>query len=158
MASYEHAGNPFPHGPYGATGDRLWVREAHHIDWYPTGILDSHGRPGVAHYRADRDTISQSWPASTWRSSIYMPRWACRLILQVEMIEGQRLQALSENDVLAEGIVWSGAQSATDAFIAAWNKIYAPGRSQVLSWAANPWVWKIQFSVASMAKRGEVLS
>lgn len=62
-------------------GDRLWVREAH-------AIVDGRAWSGLpcaagpdwrwAYYRAGFDRT-----APRWRPSIHMPRWACRLYLEV---------------------------------------------------------------------------
>lgn len=77
--------------PYGQPGGRLWVRET----W---GKLDM----GSACYRADDEAAV---PADgRWRPSIHMPRWASRMTLEVVEVRVQRLQEISEEDALAEGI------------------------------------------------------
>jgi len=95
--------HPRPRCPYGQPGDRLWVRETHHIDHYPAGTLDAQGNPGTVHYRADTDVISQSWDGQ-WRPSIFMPRWANRITLEVVSVRVERVQDISEADAYAEGI------------------------------------------------------
>ena len=89
--------------PYGVPGDRLWVRETHHIDQYPDGTLDAHGNPGSVHYRADIDSISKSWEGQ-WRPSIFMPRWASRILLENREVRVERAQDISTRDCVAEGI------------------------------------------------------
>lgn len=73
-------------------GDHFWVRES----------IDRMAQAGdqIA-YRAD-------WPGDArglgWKPSIHMPRWACRLLLDVTAVRIERLQDISEGDAIAEGI------------------------------------------------------
>lgn len=129
--------------PYGVPGDRLWVRET----WYGD-TLD-----GVV-YRADIDQLDEG----QWRPSIFMPRWASRITLEITDVRVQRLQDISEEDARAEGCTgrdpepadeggtiyaWKGRSAAPDArahFAALWDSINGDG-----AWAANPWVWALTF-------------
>jgi len=102
--------------PYGKPGDLLWVRETWaaskggqqidgHIVW-----IDKPGAPNLVWYRAtDNVTLPR------WRPSIYMPRWASRITLEVLRIRVERLQKISQADARAEGVdpVWKdvGAQA-----------------------------------------------
>lgn len=88
---------PFPHGQ---PGDRLWVKETFGItesQSYADGQSDE-----VIIYRAD------GWKDDTghfkWKPSIFMPRWASRILLEVTDIRVERLQDISEEDAEAEGI------------------------------------------------------
>jgi hypothetical protein len=83
------------------------------------------------------------------RPSIYMPRWASRITLEIIDVRVERLQDISEEDAIAEGVTWfsSGAvecpgmpETPIDAYRALWEKINGPG-----SWEKNPWVWCISF-------------
>ena len=138
--------------PYGGPGDELWVRET----WRP----GRHSRH--AFYRATDDDGAV---AKVWRPSIHMPRWASRLTLRVTGVRVERLQAISEEDAVAEGVerVWrdvppamgGGVEprrdyldeerwcaSASDSYRTLWESINGPG-----SWARNPWVWVVSFEV-----------
>ncbi|MFN3376338.1 MAG: hypothetical protein ACK40S_07290 [Burkholderiaceae bacterium] len=87
-----------------------------------------------------------------WRPSIHMPRWASRITLEVTGVRVERLQDISEADAIAEGcrpirpeIVLDGlvtrtGRSAVDEYRQLWQSIHGPE-----SWAANPWVWAIEF-------------
>ena len=126
--------------PYGAPGDRLWVREA----WQShTGQM---GESIVYAYRATDDKR-----LGPWRPSIFMPRDASRITLEVTEVRVERLQDISEADARAEG-VWTGQPEMLaagargmnlnhrSAYASLWEQINGPA-----SWDANPWVWAISF-------------
>lgn len=147
------------HCPYGKPGDRLWVRETYWHDDEDNSIV----------YRADGDTgIVDTNKHETglarynWRPSIFMPRAASRITLEITGVRVERLQDISEVDSIAEGVEsmtgnkttvyhWdfpkpkpnyavSGYKSACDAYTVLWESINGPG-----SWEINPWVWVIEF-------------
>lgn len=176
----EHACDFWHPCPFGAVGDRIWVRET----WSDVNL---DGAPAVA-YRADdevydlmeneslldedgafnyQDTrVSKyqfaAWHSDlisgiegNWRPSIHMPRWASRILLEITDVRVERLNAISEEDARAEGIIDGGCLNcgepepcgcanpepdATDAFAYLWQSIYGQE-----SWNANPWVWVIEF-------------
>lgn len=125
------------HSPYGAPGDRLWVRET----W---GKLDM----GSVCYRADDESAV---PADgRWRPSIHMPKWASRLTLEVTEVRVQRLQEISEDDARAEGPeLWideGGRRTQRNpktAFRILWDSIN--GERKGCAWEDNPWVWSVSF-------------
>lgn len=98
-----------------------------------------------------------------WRPSIHMPRWASRITLEIVNVRVERLQDISEADAISEGIttIWPdgpradggpnhytikvdycsyNAPTATGVYAMLWDVINGPG-----SWAANPWVWVVEF-------------
>jgi len=165
--------------PYGQPGDRLWVREA----WAPREIDPE---CTTAAYRATDDECN-----GPWKPSIHMPRWACRMELEIISVRVERLQDISEADAVAEGIerpeamsavsleamdVWSeGSERACfnalnqpiAQYRRLWESLNAAGRPALpanpkskryarvkawldkhpdtTSWAANPWVWCVEF-------------
>lgn len=85
------------------------------------------------------------------RPGMFMPRWASRLTIRVTGVKVERLQNISEEDAIAEGIApapggwWSGmeGQAGTTPRVAyrlLWNVINGPD-----AWTANPWVVAITF-------------
>ena len=184
--------------PYGAPGSLLWVRETHSIlDGRPNVVLHPQPYPPTepwsAHvgYRADedvdtcdrfiRDLPPSEWRESfdadhvIWRPSIFMPRWASRITLEITDVRVERLQNISGEDAEAEGLVaWSkdgkmtkygvaerdgmpgcdeaGAWpwhrwriSPVDAYEALWDSINA----KRAPWSSNPWCWALTFKVVS---------
>ncbi|HFR4612953.1 TPA: hypothetical protein ACHVT9_002461 [Klebsiella pneumoniae] len=166
--------------PFGAVGDRIWVREtwgvvSHELDedgriqpWTPDRPATViHEMPfgngyysGHAIYAADGDF---TWGdddgyedgRSCWKPSIHMPRAASRILLEITDVRVERLNAISEEDARAEGIIDGGCLNcgepepcgcanpepdATDAFAYLWQSIYWKE-----NWNANPWVWVIEF-------------
>lgn len=90
-----------------------------------------------------------------WTPSLHMPRWASRILLEITDVRVERLNAISEEDARAEGIIDGGCLNcgepepcgcanpepdATDAFAYLWQSIYGQD-----NWNANPWVWVIEF-------------
>lgn len=157
--------------PLGGIGDRLWVRET----WQGPLVDEDH----LDNYRADVDKFQTSefckYAADGgprpefcdlagnihfgWRPSIHMPRWASRILLEITGVRVERLQDISEEDAVAEGVVtgrygnegnWLNGfyapgsnqphQTAKSAYSELWCSIYG-----VDAWYENPWVWCITF-------------
>jgi len=123
-------------GPYGSKGDRLWVKETH-------VYRDKHDR---VYYRADHEH-ADPYAHNGWRPSIFMPRWASRITLEVTGVRVERLHAITEEDARAEGVVapndaghcWPDGQPRR-VFADLWRQI-----NGAESWDANPWVWVVSF-------------
>ncbi|MGE4195933.1 MAG: hypothetical protein AB7G11_02260 [Phycisphaerales bacterium] len=140
--------------PYGVAGERLWVRETWSY-YRPFG-----GDPtDQVIYRADLDECGQCplmldgrkvWVnvREPWKPSIYMPRWASRITLEITDVRIERLQAISEDDAVAEGlqpvVSWTGlVVSARFRFEKLWDSLN--GKRPGCAWADNPWCWTIAF-------------
>lgn len=116
--------------PYGAPGDRLWVRETFALH---------HSFPDEVFYRADKEISGQKW-----KPSIFMPRWASRITLRITDIRVERLRDISENDAAAEGAKYEETGfSARVCFVDLWQQIN--GKRPGCSWNDNPWVWVVEF-------------
>lgn len=125
--------------PYGAPGDRLWVRETwaapHNCDHLKPSEIDDGWR---IHYAATEDR-----GGLLWRPSIFMPRWASRITLEVTDVRVERLQAISYEDAVAEGIDHEYPKARAQ-YRDLWESINGTG-----SWAANPWVWVVELTRAT---------
>ncbi|WP_404704953.1 hypothetical protein [Yersinia vastinensis] len=121
--------------PLGQPGDQLWVRET----W------NKHG--GLLTYRADHDWIEEMREVAVcpakWVPSIHMPRWASRINLLITGVRVERLNDITEQDALAEGVSANEHSPARYVFGSLWQSIY--GADNPKSWQANPWVWVIEF-------------
>lgn len=129
--------------PYGKPGDRLWVRES----WRSTGdggrcdaMPPRKMQPHTVWYESDGYQLIEEC-AGKLRPSIFMPRWASRITLEVTGVRVERLKDISEADAIAEGPA-QHPDGPWHAYRSLWTLINGPG-----SWAANPWVWVIEFKV-----------
>lgn len=165
---------------FSADGGRMEDRSgkfeaANYEEWYE-GICISatdecataleSGHPGLLH-----DGESYSWSENhsplKWRPSIYMPRWASRITLEITGIRVERVQDISEADATAEGItkdeareyVYTGHSPSDEAFAAAygdlWNRIN--GKREGCAWKDNPWVWVVEFKRLTASVTSEPL-
>jgi hypothetical protein len=142
-------------------GDRLWCKET----WAPLAAL-KHNDPGTralidnGFYRADCSV--QDDEIDRWRPSIFMPRTRSRITLLVDDVKVERLQDISEDDAIAEGVVDMGRRDgepyshchipgvpsirvehdAVPVYSQLWELINGPG-----SWASNPWIVCYRFRV-----------
>lgn len=167
--------------PYGQPGDRLRVKEAAWMwcERIPNGrtktgrdkwrYVPLRGAP--IHYAADHpakpsvDVVSpgtgNKWG---WRLKIgrFLPAWASRTTLEITGVRIERLQDISDQDAIAEGIPRHGdgfgrwhpdpddidhtgtTKKPVLSYMGLWESINGAG-----SWAANPWVWVVEFKDAS---------
>ncbi|MDH5022379.1 hypothetical protein [Enterobacter asburiae] len=157
--------------PFGAVGDRIWVRET----WAEAGA----GAPDLQLYRANYPehvpTHYENVPPVDeirWTPSIHMPRWASRLTLEITGVRVERLDEISEEDAISEGmqgvichsckgdpdysttqydpdtlaavdeIHCQSCESNRSKFFALWDSIYGEGNH-----CMGDWVWVIEFKV-----------
>lgn len=90
--------------PLGVRGDRLFVKEAWAharggigCSMYRSVATDA---PTIA-YRADGALVGESF---AWKPSLFMPRWASRITLEIADVRVQRVHDISEEDAIAEGV------------------------------------------------------
>ena len=148
--------------PYGKVGDRLWVRET----W---AYLDIGPEDSGYVYRASEN--GEAWqshdPAWKWKPSIFMPREACRIELEITDIRAERLLVISEEDAIAEGIekiskedspmtIWQSYSPDDVESFGRFDSVFTAQESYWSLWDSingkqshlvNPWVWAITFKV-----------
>lgn len=153
--------------PFGAPGDRLWVRET----WRPSWHEEEYA---CIEYRADgkklKPTIydegvgfhffgecDESKPSDPWRSAMFMPRWASRITLEIVSVRVERVQSITEEDAIAEGVdavsmadvPRQATMSRRGDFAQLWDHLYA---KTAHAWALNPWVWVVEFRRVNEAR------
>ena len=135
-------------------GDVLYVKEAWGKRDDPDGNL-------IYFYLASYDSNECEWaPVKKWKSPATMPKEAARIFLRVTDVMVERVQDISEQDAIAEGISdssaydcngWAPSYNDPDsggqanyvgAFELLWDNINA---KKGYSWESNPWVWVISF-------------
>jgi hypothetical protein len=154
--------------PYGQPGDHLWVRET----WATSKSLDYVKPSSLAagapiEYAANRClTMSGGMlpDRGKWRPSIFMPRWASRITLEVTGVRVERVQDISAVDAIAEGIrieKGSGMIEGEDCYMMTTNSGYMRGPGGAIAafrnlwdsindargfgWNVNPLVWVVEF-------------
>lgn len=124
--------------PYGKPGDVLWVRETFSVEHI------ENGKHTGFQYKAD-DLIRNI----RWKPSLFMPKEACRIFLEITNIRVERLQDISEEDAMDEGTgvmlyrneFWEGDKDCyRKLFKLLWQSINGAD-----SWNKNPWVWVVEF-------------
>ncbi len=143
----EHACDFWHPCPFGAVGDRIWVREAFRVHSRATDVAT------LVYKASERNSWTEQTrrvpvavcnkPATPekWTPSLHMPRWASRILLEITGVRVERLRSMSQDDARAEGVIAaSGPMEAGLAFRELWDSIYGEE-----SWKANPWVWVIEF-------------
>lgn len=161
--------------PYGAPGDRLWGREGWRLEF--SAAREEH----FVRYRADDSRVAIpnlltlgsddsdklcgicekiDWQlsdipctyVSPWRSPLFMPRWASRILLEVTEVQVERLHAITESDAEAEGcerrhdvfhpeIQSSIENSRRRVYAVTWDRL----NGKKHPWASDPWCWRICF-------------
>jgi hypothetical protein len=150
-------------------GDIAYVKEA----WRTRDKLDSlsgrqieraarevgYKKGQFAPVRYDADSYFTTWGDNDrvdfgdWgrlRSPLFMPEWASRLRIEITSVRCERLQEITEEDAIAEGVEavpahgkWcdpargrEGHWSYRKAYARRWESIHGPG-----AWEENPWVF-----------------
>jgi hypothetical protein len=155
--------------PYGAPGDRLWVRETwqHVYRRHDGQCFNSMPDAACTHSYEYLATVKDGQHPPRWRSPIRMPREASRITLEITAVRVERLQEITIEDVVKEGLprgIYSHAKKAFHAcddgmdcqlpdgrvfyfeaaFRELWDSINCK-KSSDACWECNPWVWVLEF-------------
>ncbi|MFY4712223.1 hypothetical protein [Burkholderia glumae] len=142
--------------PYGGPSDQLWVRETFvafgrwetrfnvkkgRDEWHFVDMTLDTGRQ--YRYGGDLPNAQRACATPTWwrRPAIFIPRAASRTQLAVARTRIERVQQISEADAIAEGMSL-GDINPVGSYAELWDSLNA---ERGLSWAANPWVWVVEF-------------
>lgn len=138
-------GSSLYHAPY-QVDDILYVRET----WRPGDFY-----PELIHYKSDNPDYLPS--GCRWKPSIHMPKKYARFWLEVTGVRVERLQEISEEDAIKEGLAPKKIHqihgvihsfdnmmmtiSAYSQYRELWKSLY----DKKHPWSSNPWVWVIEF-------------
>jgi len=159
--------------PRWEVGDRLWVRETHIFEVSEDASPNAHYNEEqelylIPHYKSDGEDISEWTDFDTgdmggkWRPSIFMPRWASRITLEITDLRVERLQEITPEDCVEEGII-SGVNvdgstmeeeiiyemDMIDRYKRLWDSLNA---KRGYGWEVNPFVWVIEFATGVRLK------
>lgn len=142
----------YPACPHGQPGDRLWVKEG----FWTNGSKPSESDFVVYHleHETKQNEVSRNRQGEMRTGaffgefkrfpSIFMPRWASRITLEITGVKVERLQDISEEDAKAEGCdgrsFHGHGHPCAKQFRSLWDSINGDG-----AWDTNPWVWAIAF-------------
>lgn len=128
-----------------------WVQyqELGRFDELHLKVLDQLDAKGIEPFvKPEKERFYYKWEPGksplNWTPSIFMPKEACRIFLEVTSVRVERLRDISEEDGKAEGVIPSSGVPVDKpywyAFMLVWRKIHS-----LESWQANPWVWVYEF-------------
>ncbi|EAW1751268.1 hypothetical protein AXM70_05470 [Salmonella enterica subsp. enterica] len=144
--------------PYGEIGDRIWVRETFRVHSRATDVATLVYRASVRNswteqtHRVPVAVCNKPATPEKWTPSIHMPRWASRITLEITDVRVERLNNISYDDAISEGIKqewtcidpglgsYAHKNDVQDDYETLWKSIYGTD-----SWQANSWVWVIEF-------------
>lgn len=189
MGAWWETGKDIIRCPYGKPGERLWVREtwsdvnlqgapgiAYRADGDVRDLMEDASfldEDGAFNYDDPRSKPYNfaCWSEDLlggkegrWRPSIHIPRWASRILLEITAVRVERLQDITEEQAVAEGLIWQGQENGKEFYSHA-ERQYPPGSHQQFGisgtdavsafrnlwssvggdWDANPWVWAVSF-------------
>ncbi|WP_175984624.1 hypothetical protein [Burkholderia stabilis] len=145
--------------PVGEPGDRLWVRETCSAIELDSG-LDGVRYPSDGAFLPIEDSpdAAERWiELHAYRGqkgatvpAIHMPRWSSRITLEITGVRAERLQSISWDDAIAEGIPdlrraarrVDPVEGCVAQFRTLWDGLNA---ARGHGWDTNPWVWRIEF-------------
>jgi len=161
--------------PYGAPGNRLWVRETFCLETdFNMGLSDyqppfQDGRPvqwsddpewgnfwSQPHYKATDptpdlcyDDQKEEGPCVKWKPSIHMPRWASRILLEITGVWVERLNDIMPECLHKEGIPDEVYFSDDPSMPMNWFRDLwnSINEKRGFGWDKNPWVWVVEFKV-----------
>ncbi len=141
---------PTAYCPYGIRGDQLWVRESFSVTEHDLVTYKADNVTRQIKGIADSRMCAYEWKRkpTVWRPSIFMPRWASRLTLEITSVRVERVQQMARIDAWKEGMSCPDCKNHSPVctciwqFSVLWNSINA---KRGFGWDVNPWVWVIEF-------------
>lgn len=115
----------------------VYSRESLKYDWIMKQWRYTDGTPLLSGLETP---TPNRWPTGSC-PSIHQPRAISRFVHRVKRVWKERLQDISEEDALSEGITMNGfCNSAVDAYMLVWKTLHG-----IDSWTQNPEIIAIEF-------------
>ena len=169
--------------PYGQVKDRLWIKETWGCSvttgerkgvWYQASMEDNDKWNRCLEYNfADWDLIKNKW-FQLWekyqdkkRPSIFMPKWASRITLEITDLKVERIQDISAEDTIAEGLKYCPNATGGGGWVMPGSKYDLAGLCYSMPETAfhcgideiypgilkaNPYVWAISLKVQEVKR------
>ena len=128
--------------PYGGVNDRLWVKATYAVN-----------SKGQILFKYEKEKLTELLELPDihikWRSAMFMKREYSRILLENTEVRAERVQEISEEDAIAEGIkqlhFTTGLKvNCLPQFIDLWDSLNA---KRGFGWDPNPWCWPIRFKL-----------
>lgn len=141
-------------------GDILYVRETWTELFYVDPEGYTHFDQSMYYYAADGtpditlvdgDGFEMDDQRIKWKPSIHMPKELARIFLRVKSIRVERLQAITDEDAIREGIVRM-FDHLSDAEYAEWGNKTAKGKAKT-DWGWNNYLWHGDFGSCGTGNR-----
>lgn len=132
-------------------GETVYLKESHCIECYKRdGIRD-------ACYKYDEDDFTENLidcDNKKWRSPLHMPEWAARYFIKIKDVRPERLQEITSEDCIHEGIepsqfsrvagmpIDKPSNQLIGEFIALWDSI---NTKRGYGWDVNPWIIRYKY-------------
>ena len=136
-------------------GETVYIKEAW-AEWLGTSehlnkgvISEQEAQEGII-YKSDRtdwnDLLNNNGNPWEIKSTLFMPEWAARYFIVIEQVRAERVQEITEEDAVKEGLLpaikeWAG-DSAKYRYADLWDSI-----NPKYPWGSNPWVFPYTFSL-----------
>lgn len=148
---------PWSKWPY-QVGGRLWVRETWKLwedpedghDWVLYRAGGKMSFPNEPYLDMPYNPFSDKW-----RPSIFMPRWASRITLEITNVRVERLGEITEEDAGKEGAnsefecdvatFCGGGKIPESTYKLGFKHLWDSINDKTYPWSSNPWVWVIEF-------------
>lgn len=147
----------------------MYVRETYCPNYFDEGIAEcrNDGLKGNRNaYKADyrKEIVGDVVPEPKWKPSIHMPKEAVRIWLKVKSVRVERLQDITSDGIIAEGVISSAGNPAMGRrwenlqkieFQKIWDSTINKSDQDLFGWDANPWVWVIEFEQCEQPNEGK---
>jgi hypothetical protein len=133
-------------------GEVVYIKEAY---WEDSGDI---------YYKLDFPLFPKDMPTNMffekgkWQSPLFLPEIFARYFIKITDVRPERLQDITEEDAIAEGIIRSTERylrpTARQQYAQLWDSINMKRRVDLTtnldtvypySWRANPWIWRYQY-------------